>query len=117
MKSNVLLTRAMPERQTGENLANSLTDCVSEFGLSGKDYERGVVSELSECLSVLSDATAYMCSESDVSCSVIYPMVSGLIIACLVVEDTDSSLISRVKETISAELDKRYQPTSTETAK
>ncbi|XP_052278728.1 E3 SUMO-protein ligase ZBED1-like [Dreissena polymorpha] len=224
IKSNVLLTRAMPERHTGENLANRLTDCVSEFGLGGKidtcvhdnarnmecagdkcdewgdlgcfghtlqlcvkpalelasvsktiarcrklvghfkhsttltaemkkrqqvlgekehvlmqdvptrwnstqlmlerlheqrrvvtdimldgkftkkndarlllkDYEWEVVSELSECLSVLTDATAYMCSESDVTCSVIYPMVCGLFNTCLAVEDTDSSLISRI---------------------
>ncbi|KAH3719695.1 hypothetical protein DPMN_062562 [Dreissena polymorpha] len=58
-----------------------------------------------------------MCSESDVTCSVIYPMVCGLINTCLVVEDTDSSLISRIKETKRGELDKHYQPTATETAK
>ena len=36
MKSNVLMTRAMPERHTGENLATRLTDCVEEFNLQGK---------------------------------------------------------------------------------
>ena len=36
LKSNVLLTRAMPERHTGENLANRLKDSVREFNLKGK---------------------------------------------------------------------------------
>ncbi|XP_053387152.1 E3 SUMO-protein ligase ZBED1-like [Mercenaria mercenaria] len=36
MRSNVLLTRAMPERHTGANLARKLQDCISEFGLVGK---------------------------------------------------------------------------------
>ena len=35
MKSNFLMTRAMPERHTGENLATRLTDCVEEFNLQG----------------------------------------------------------------------------------
>jgi len=36
MDANVLLTRAMPERHTGKNLANRLKECVSEFELTGK---------------------------------------------------------------------------------
>lgn len=36
MQANVLMTRAMPERHTGENIANKLKDCVEEFGLTGK---------------------------------------------------------------------------------
>ena len=36
MQSNVLMTRAMPERHTGENLANKLLDCASEFELENK---------------------------------------------------------------------------------
>ncbi|XP_060605586.1 zinc finger BED domain-containing protein 4-like [Ruditapes philippinarum] len=36
MESNVLMTREMQERHTGENLANKLKDCVSEFGLENK---------------------------------------------------------------------------------
>ena len=33
MESNVLMTRAIPERHTGDNLANKLKDCISEFEL------------------------------------------------------------------------------------
>ncbi|KAH3796879.1 hypothetical protein DPMN_150456 [Dreissena polymorpha] len=62
----------------------------SDAGLLLKDYEWEIVSELSDCPSVLTDATAYMYSESNVSCYVIYPMVCGIINTCLVVEDTDS---------------------------
>ncbi|XP_052221657.1 zinc finger BED domain-containing protein 4-like [Dreissena polymorpha] len=36
LKSNVLITRAMPERHTVENLAHRLKDCVTEFSLDGK---------------------------------------------------------------------------------
>lgn len=36
MQANVLMTRAMPERHTGENIAKKLKDCVEEFGLTGK---------------------------------------------------------------------------------
>ena len=36
MKTNVLMTRAMPERHTGENIANRLKDCVEEFSVEGK---------------------------------------------------------------------------------
>ena len=36
MKTNVLMTRAMPERHTGENIANRLKDCVEEFRVEGK---------------------------------------------------------------------------------
>ena len=36
MKSNVLCTRTMPERHTGENIANKLRSIVSEFDLDGK---------------------------------------------------------------------------------
>ena len=36
MKSNVLMTRAMPERHTGVNIANRLRDCITEFHLPNK---------------------------------------------------------------------------------
>ena len=36
MKSNVLCTRAMPERHNGENIANKLRSIVFEFDLDGK---------------------------------------------------------------------------------
>ncbi|XP_052267568.1 E3 SUMO-protein ligase ZBED1-like [Dreissena polymorpha] len=36
LKSNVLITRAMSERHTGENLAHRLKDCVTEFSLDSK---------------------------------------------------------------------------------
>lgn len=36
IESNVLLTRSMPERHTGENIAAKLQQSVYEFGLDGK---------------------------------------------------------------------------------
>lgn len=36
MESNVLMTRAMPERHTDVNLANKLKNCASEFGIKTK---------------------------------------------------------------------------------
>ena len=36
MESNVLMTRAMPERHTGMNLAEKLKDCIFEFDLNDK---------------------------------------------------------------------------------
>ena len=36
MHSGVLMTRAMPEKHTGDNLADKLIECVEEFGISDK---------------------------------------------------------------------------------
>ncbi|WAR00936.1 DSLE-like protein, partial [Mya arenaria] len=36
LHSDVLMTRAMPERHTAENIASRLLECVREFGLTGK---------------------------------------------------------------------------------
>lgn len=36
MRSNVLLTREMPERHNADNLVSKLQSCMSEFGLSDK---------------------------------------------------------------------------------
>lgn len=245
MQANVLLTRAMPERHTGENLAAKLKDCVSEFGLDGKVYtcvhdnarniqcagdkcedwddlgcfahtlqlcikpalelqtvskmiskcrklvghfkhsttmtselrnrqkllgepehsliqdvptrwnstqlmlgrlveqrraimdlmldnkvtkkadsvlllkdnEWVIASDLSDVLTVLTEVTTYMCSESDVSCSDIYPIVIGLIGGCLKVCSEDSSVVVRVKGTISGELVRRFKPSSCDAAR
>lgn len=240
MKANVLITRAMPERHTGENLANKLKDCVSEFGLDGKiemcvhdnarniqsagekcedwgdlgcfahtlqlcikpalelqsvnktigkcrklvghfkhsttvtaemrkrqillgekqhaliqdvptrwnstqlmmerlveqrrvitdimldsrvtkkndsllllkDHEWDIISDLSGVLGVLTDVTTYMSGELGVSCSEIFPIVHGLVNGCLKITSEDSGLIVKVKDTISDELIRRFQPSS-----
>ena len=245
MKSNVLMTRAMPERHTGENLAIKLTNCVSEFGLDNKigtcvhdnarnmecagdkctewgdlgcfahtlqlcikpvlelptvsktvakcrklvghfkhsttltaemrkrqkmlsvpehvlvqdvatrwnstqtmmerlyeqrrvltdimldskftkktesvllpkDHEWDVICDLSSVLKDLTQVTTYMCTEKDVSCSQIYPIVCGLIRNTLNVNVNDTPLIRKVKDTIASDLRRRYKPSEIETAR
>ncbi|WAQ95606.1 ZBED1-like protein [Mya arenaria] len=101
MKSNVLMTRAMPERHTGSNIATKLIDCVSEFGLEGKI----------ECC-----VTTFMSEEKNVSVSSVYPVVCGLTCKRLLPNASDSTTVSKVKAIISSELSRRYRPTVAETA-
>ena len=55
MHSNVFMTRAMPERHTGENIATKLKSCVSKFGVNQKvsmvvrDNARNMENGLSMC--------------------------------------------------------------------
>ncbi|WAR07067.1 SON-like protein [Mya arenaria] len=87
MKSNVLMTRSMPERHTGSNIATKFIDCVSEFGLEGK-----------------------------IECCVVYPVVCGLTCKRLLPSASDSTTVSKVKAIISSELSRRFWPTAAETA-
>ena len=55
-----------------------------------------------------------MSTETNVSCSQIYPIVCGLLNTSLRIENSDSQLVRKMKETIADELNRRYQPTSSE---
>lgn len=102
----------------------ALTDILLDMSVSKKsdaqlllsDNEWETASDLVSVLSHLTETTAYMCTESHVSISEVYPIVCGLINGPLKQEKDDSELISRVKELISRDLCRRYQPESHETA-
>lgn len=68
-------------------------------------------------MSVLTDDTSYLSAEKYVSCSEIYPIVCGLINGCLKRSDGDSSLSTKVEDTISTELKTQYKPAAVDTAK
>ena len=79
-----------------------------------KDHEWEVISDLVNVLKDFTKVTAYMSTETNVSCSQIYPIVCGLLNTSLRIENSDSQLVRKVKETIADELNRRYQPTSSE---
>ena len=79
-----------------------------------KDNEWEVIAELSNVLKDFTKVTAYMSTETNVSCSQIYPIVCGLLNTSLKVDNSDSQLVRKVKDTIAEELNCRYQPTSAE---
>ena len=75
-----------------------------------------LLSELCDVLYVFSDVTSYMCTERNVSVSELLPIVCGLVDKRLCSSENDSSTALKVKDTIKAELQRRYQPTSDATA-
>lgn len=98
-----------------------MLECLSEqkksdTGLLLSNSEWDIISELSVVLKDFTKVSGYMCTEKNISCSVVYPIVCGLFKTSLSVKDDDSSLVRKVKESISGELICRYQPASIETA-
>ena len=83
--------------------------------LSNQEWE--TVNDLSTTLEPLTAVTTYMSKEKSVSCSVVYPVVCGLLNKSLKVTSEDNSVVRKVKESIAMELNKRYLPTDVNTAK
>jgi len=88
----------------------------AEVMLLPKDHEWEIMSDISTVLKDLSEVTTYICVEKHVSLSQVYPIVCGLIKKSLKLHDNDSSVVRKVKETISGELKRRYRPFDNETA-
>ena len=102
-----------------------LTDILLDHRLSKiidsslilKENEWKTMTEFSAVLKPFSDTTSYMSTESSVSSSEIYSIVCGLINKRLEPSTSDSSITSKVKESIRYQLPERYQPTSEAAAK
>ena len=81
-----------------------------------KDHEWDTMSEVSCVLKQLSNVTTYMCLEKDVSSSVMYPIVCGLLKKHLTTVEGESPLIRKMMESIANELKTRYNPFDKEIA-
>ena len=88
----------------------------SDSALNLTDLEWDLLSDLCEVFSVFSDVTTYMCTEKAVSVSEVLPIVSGLINNHLRASEEDRPTVSKVKEVIREDLQRRYKPTSESTA-
>lgn len=81
-----------------------------------KDHEWDTMSEVSCILKQLSNVTTYMCLEKDVSSSVMYPIVCGLLKKHLTTVEGESPLIRKMTESIANELKTWYNPFDKEIA-
>lgn len=81
-----------------------------------KDTEWDIIRDICTVLKPFKDGTTYMCSDTSVSVSDVYPLVSGLLSNQLNSETDDSPLLSRMKDALATELKRRYMPDTEEAA-
>ena len=81
-----------------------------------KENEWETMAEISKVLQQLTKVTTYMSTESNVSTSVVYPIVCGLIRKRLSANADDIPVIIRVKTGIADDLHKRCKPAEVATA-
>jgi hypothetical protein len=72
--------------------------------------------EISKVLRQLTKVTTYMSTESNVSTSVVYPIVCGLIRKHLSANTDDIPVVIRIKTVIADDLHKRFKPAEVATA-
>ena len=77
-----------------------------------KDTQWELISQLVTVLKPLQLATTVFSSDSNVSCSIIYPVIDGLLTNHLTVSDDDVSAVKRFKQIIAGELEKRFTHSS-----
>ena len=68
-------------------------------------------------LKPLQIATTVISSEQNVSCSVIYQVINGLLVNHLTVAENNLPVVKRFKEYVSCELKWGFNPSSLDTAK
>jgi hypothetical protein len=81
-----------------------------------KENEWETMAEISKVLQQLTKVTTYMNAESNVSTSVVYPIVCGLIRKHLSVNADDIPVVIRIKTVIADDLHKRFKPGEVATA-
>jgi hypothetical protein len=81
-----------------------------------KENEWETMAEISKVLQQLTKVTTYMNTESNVSTSVVYPIVCGLIRKHLSVNADDIPVVIRIKTVIADDLHKRFKPGEVATA-
>ena len=77
-----------------------------------KDNQWELLSQLVTVLKPLQIATTVLSADSNVSCSVIYPIINGLLTHHLAVSNNDISAVKRFKQIVAEELEKRFTPSS-----
>lgn len=67
-----------------------------------------IVNDIACVLEDFNSATSYMCTETYVSASEIYPVICGLLRNSLKINTSDSTLVAKVKSTLTDELKRRF---------
>jgi hypothetical protein len=75
-----------------------------------------LLSQMVVVLKPLQVATTVISNEKNVCCSIIYPIVQGLLLNHLIVKDDDLVAVRRFKEIVCDELNKRFDPSSLATS-
>lgn len=77
-----------------------------------KDAQWEVLSQMVIVLKPLQMATTVFSSDLNVSCSIIYPVINGLLSNHLIVGQDDVPPVKRFKEIVAGELQRRFTPSS-----
>ena len=93
-------------------LDTKLTKKIDTY-LLPSEHEWDAMAEISSTLAVLTSVTTL---EQNDSCSHIYPIVRGLIASRLNVTAEELNTVAKLKDCISSELRRRFEPESSETA-
>ena len=82
-----------------------------------KEDQWEVLSQMVTALKPLQVATTVFSFEQNASCSIVYPVINGLLTKHLVVEESDLPAIKNFKQIVSSQLQNRFKPDSLDTAK
>ena len=82
-----------------------------------KDDQWELLSQMVTALKPLQMATTVFSFEQNISCSIIYPVINGLLCNHLINSEGDLSAVRRFKQTVAGELERRFAPTTLETAR
>lgn len=94
-----------------------LDERVTKKNDKGLLPKEDVICDLSTVLRDLTDVTTFMSTEQNVFCSHIYSIVCGLLRNNLSLNDDDSVMVRRAKETLGEEIERRFQPAALSSAK
>ena len=76
-----------------------------------------LLAQMAAVLKPLQVATTVLGSEQNTSCSIIYPVINGLLVHHMVFKDDDLSDVRRFKTIVNDELNRRFKPSCLDTAK
>ncbi len=82
-----------------------------------KEDQWELLSQMVTVLKPLQVATTVFSLEQNASCSIVYPVINGLLTKHLVVEEPDLPAIKNFKRNVSNQLKKRFKPNDLDTAK
>ena len=82
-----------------------------------KDTQWNLLTQMVVVLKPLQVATTVFSADLNLSCSIIYPVINGLLSNHLVVTADDLPSVKVFKDTVAKELNRRFTPFSTDTAK
>ena len=82
-----------------------------------KEDQWDLISQMVNVLKPLQMATTVFSLEQNISCSIVYPVVNGLLVNHLASTESDLPAVKRFKQSVASELRCRFNPLSPSTAK